>query len=172
MTIADLGSLGEFLGALAVLASVLYLAAQIRHGIRAAESGAVQNVTDQFARMQFDMARDGELADIIARAKSGGPLTEVERGRVGDMLSAYLIAFENLFVQHSNGLMSEQGYAPRRKVLAWLLASPFARNWWDSFGRLSHPEVFVREVDAILAEAEADAAAGRAPWYRDAAGEG
>lgn len=155
MTIEQLGALGEFLGALAVIASVLYLALQIRHGLKSTEGAAVQNVTGLFARMQFEMAANGELSSLIHRAHRGDPLDAVERTRAGNVLSAYLIAFENFHYQDASGLMDGDAFRSRERVIAGVLGSPFARRWWDEWGRPSHPPEFAAAIDRILAEADA-----------------
>jgi hypothetical protein len=155
MTLEQLGAIGEFVGAIAVIASVLYLAVQIRHGVRSSEGAAVQNVTSLFARMQFDLARDPELWTLMERAHRGEALTNVERGRAGDLLAAYFIAFENFHYQHLAGLMGPTAFRARERVIANILSSPFAREWWAEYGRDTHPEAFVVEVDRILAGADA-----------------
>jgi hypothetical protein len=123
--------------------------------VRSAEGSAVQNVTSLFARMQFDLARDPELWSLMQRAHRGESLTEIERGRAGDLLGAYFIAFENFHYQHVAGLMAPTAFRAREQVIANLLSSPFAREWWTEYGRAIHPDAFVAEVDRILAAADA-----------------
>ena len=41
-----LGNFGEFVGAIAVVATLLYLAIQIRHNTRATEAGTMQSVIE------------------------------------------------------------------------------------------------------------------------------
>ena len=51
MTLEDLGNLGEFLGAIGVIASLVYLAVQIRQNTRAVNSNTSQAITD--SRVEF-----------------------------------------------------------------------------------------------------------------------
>lgn len=49
MDIQDLGAIGELIGGIAVIASVIYLAIQIRHGISGYQSHAVIEEVDDIA---------------------------------------------------------------------------------------------------------------------------
>ena len=49
MTIQDLGSIGEVVGAIATVATLIYLAIQIRSHTYAVQSAAAQSVHEAFA---------------------------------------------------------------------------------------------------------------------------
>ncbi|HSG89461.1 MAG TPA: hypothetical protein VLA56_09625 [Pseudomonadales bacterium] len=154
MTIEQLGSIGEFVSAIAVIASVLYLALQIRHGAVASRSAAIHAVTSHFSRMQFDSAADGALSDLMTRASAGEALTAVDKNRLYTLYSAYMLGFENLWEQQRAGVFSRTSYDARRVIIAQQLAGPMARRWWQHQGRHVHPPEFVAEVDAIIADTD------------------
>ncbi|HEY5645553.1 MAG TPA: hypothetical protein VIS76_06420, partial [Pseudomonadales bacterium] len=75
---AVLGNVGEFLGAVAVFATLFYLARQIRHSSaaqeRANQLAQAESVTSSnalFMETWAELARDRELAEIYHRALSG-----------------------------------------------------------------------------------------------------
>ncbi|MBD3648321.1 MAG: hypothetical protein HUJ31_12915 [Pseudomonadales bacterium] len=152
MTIQELGSLGELIGGVAVVLSLIYLALQIRHGMSGYQSVITQEVTSHFSRIQLDIARDAELFDLFHRAQSGANLTGSETERAGQLLSSYLIGFENLYYQYRNKMLPEESWKARRGIIAMMLSRSAARTWWDSQGRNMHPKMFGEEVDRILAE--------------------
>ena len=50
MSIQDWGSIGELLAALATLATLIYLAAQVRQNTRALKSATFQNISSEMGR--------------------------------------------------------------------------------------------------------------------------
>ena len=85
MTIQELGSLGEFVGAIAVMVTLVYLAVQTRLTRKAAEETAkfssmqmLQGVADMYSRWR--LARmDPELAELLVKARGRENLTEAEQ---------------------------------------------------------------------------------------------
>lgn len=152
MTLQDLGALGELLGGIAVVASVLYLAVQIRHGLRGYQSAVTQQVTNHFSNIQLEIAKDEGLFTAWAKAQSGKPLDEFEQARVLNVLSSYLIGFENMFFQVQHGMLEEDAWSARRNVIRMLMKIQGARAWWDEFGTRQYPKDFATEVAKILAE--------------------
>jgi hypothetical protein len=60
----DLGNLGDFIGGLAVVATLIYLAFQIRHNTTSVEAAAVQSAAQSFADIVESFARDPELMKL------------------------------------------------------------------------------------------------------------
>ena len=48
MTIAELGSIGEFVGSIAVLVTLIYLATQIRQNTQSVRMSSHHRIADQF----------------------------------------------------------------------------------------------------------------------------
>ena len=86
MSIQDLGSIGEFLSAIAVLATLVYLSLQTRQARIAAEETAKFSglqATHSMLDLYFDWRRtlfsDPAHREIIAKANDGEELTSSER---------------------------------------------------------------------------------------------
>lgn len=152
MTIQELGAIGELIGGIAVILSVLYLALQIRHGLVGYRSTVTQEVTNHFSRIQLEIAGNQELFGIWSRAQRGEHLSEEETGRAQQILSSYLIGFENLYFQLKNGMFDKDAYNARRRILGSMMSSPTAQGWWNGLGRKMHPDEFVNEVDAAVVD--------------------
>ena len=150
MTIQDLGAIGEIIGAVAVIASVIYLAVQIHNGLRGYQSVITQETTNHFSRLQLDIARDPVLSDLMYRAYSGAELGAFEMRRLGFLLSSYMIAYENLYAQHCTGMLAKGSYEARRRSMASMLAPPAGWHWWQSDGVYSHPADFIAEVSVAI----------------------
>lgn len=152
MTLQDLGAIGELVGGAAVIVSLLYLAVQIRHGLRGYQSNITQQITNHFSNIQLEIARDAELAEAWMKATSGVPLSDVERARMRHIVSSYMIGFENMFYQYRQGMLYEEAWWARRRIMGTTLTLPGAKEWWDDMGRHIHPPDFVAEVEQAYAE--------------------
>jgi hypothetical protein len=66
MSLNDLANLGQVIGALAVVISLIYVALQIRQNKNAVRSATAQTVHEHFANWYHLIAADAELAQIAA----------------------------------------------------------------------------------------------------------
>jgi hypothetical protein len=163
---ALLGNVGEFIGAIAVVITLVYLAAQVRLGKVATEANTKQleelrrlNLVENYMRRSErvergyrDTAISNELSRLSYRAGSDpGSLDEFERHRLRDYLHAHMHRLDSQHYQYQNGLLDEEGYANLRRVL--LHWAPIWRELNIDLPR----ESFRKEVDAILQEHRPDA---------------
>ena len=83
MSIAQLlGNFGEFLGAIAVVVTLAYLAIQIRESAKSTESNAIaQAASDHLANMRL-IADNAELSEAYRKATNGEVLTEAEASQL------------------------------------------------------------------------------------------
>lgn len=102
-----LANLGEFLGALGVIASLGYLAFQIRQNTKAVRSSSYHQAAEQTWNWCLTIAGDGELADILARREVGEMLTAAEELRAAKSDEAVIFGFENMLRLREQGLVDE-----------------------------------------------------------------
>ena len=82
MTLQDLGSIGELVGAIATVATLIYLAIQIRSNTLALRSTAAQSVHESFATWYRMLAGDEGLSELMAKGlRDYSLLSETERAR-------------------------------------------------------------------------------------------
>jgi hypothetical protein len=65
VTIQDVGSVGELIAAIATIATLIYLAAQIRQNTSTVATSTYNSVFDGFNQMNLPVASDPELARIL-----------------------------------------------------------------------------------------------------------
>ena len=75
LSIADLGSIGELVGSIAVLFTLVYLAIQVRHSRELLERNEKLSLGQAF-QSRIDARRDREtivisMADIVAESQAG-----------------------------------------------------------------------------------------------------
>ena len=105
MGLEDLGNLGEFVGAIAVVISLVYLAAQIRQNTRALHSSSYAQSAEQLWLVNLAIAQNSDLARIYAENAAGKPLTPEDMARLEASLACIFFGMENLFRQYERGLL-------------------------------------------------------------------
>ena len=150
MTIQDLGAIGEFLGGIAVVASVLYLAVQIRHGMHGYRSAITQEVTTHFSKLLMEVAQNRELAEVWTKTQTGEPLDEAEQRLAWFVTASFMIGYENMFYQHRAGMIDTDSYGTRRLIMARMIQNSSGQQWWNQFGKHQHPPEFSREVEQAV----------------------
>ena len=68
MNLEDLGNLGEFVSAIAVVVSLLYVATQIRQNTSAVRSTSHQAVLDAAQRLSTTLMQHPEVASLVIKA--------------------------------------------------------------------------------------------------------
>jgi len=108
MDIETLGNAGDLLGGLGVIASLLYLAVQIRQNTKAVRSSSYHQAAEQTWNDCLAIAQDASLADILAERAAGEALTPAEQIRGNSADQALIFGFENMLRLHEEGLVDPE----------------------------------------------------------------
>jgi hypothetical protein len=150
MTLEALGSLGEIIGGLAVVVSLVYLAIQMKHNTMSVRSATYQSIVSTAAACNVTLTQSKDLARLF-RIGSDDPdlLDEDEQVQFWFLCSQFLDIFENLYLQHRHGTIDDDYWLPRSTSYLELFKSPgFARNWAER--RFDYATSFREHVDAEL----------------------
>ncbi len=143
MNLQDLGNLGEFVGAIAVVATLVYLALQIRQNTRALGHAEQRAILEDGNRWRANLIQDPEIAELYRKGLlDPNALDPIERLRFRMLLDA-------LFVTWLYGFRAGQltGYAFDPHIRG-TLARPGGRKYWVD--QKSHYAVeFVQYVDSL-----------------------
>ncbi len=94
-----IGAVGEVVGGVAVIATLLYLAVQIRQNAQSVRNAASLSVNEGLAEINRRLSNDSEFADLWLRGlKDYRGLTNVERAR----FAAYALDMMNLAIYVDN----------------------------------------------------------------------
>lgn len=103
MSIEGLGALGEIVGALAVLASLVYLAKQIKHSSEVAKVTSYHEGIAQIVQAGLD----SDFTRLINKTSRGEDMSEEESLRGGALASAFIFGHEILFHLYKKGQVDE-----------------------------------------------------------------
>jgi hypothetical protein len=164
MTLQDLGDLGEFVGALGVVASLVYLAVQIRQGskqIRANTNSILATVESEDAGRSSDFLQSLAESPGLARVwrlghSSPRELTDDEATQFVMLMGSAFYRLAGSFGQYKRGLLSEDSWEPYDRLISRYLASPAVLEWW-SRGDVPFARSFIDYVDARISGRSAGA---------------
>ena len=122
------GATGEFLGAVAVVGSLVYLAIQIRQARQMFATGAQQQIGDAFQQILRDIWSDPDVHHIwyIATTQPDD-LTETERERFGMLLYSMFVEFSNVLEVSKIDPTILENYSP---IIDRMLRFPAVLSWW------------------------------------------
>jgi hypothetical protein len=150
VTISNLGSIGEAVGALAVLISLVYLAIQIRQNTQAMRASTFLGLTNawQDYLLQSSHPEFSELLEKAARDPQG--LADDEVWRLYSLARVVFRRFENDFFQFESGTFDQGAWDGYRASLHGdILAHEAFRAMWRLQHRFFAPN-FVGFIDEEL----------------------
>jgi hypothetical protein len=124
VTLAELGSLGEVVGAIGSVAALAYLALQIRQNTEGLRINSYHQATSELARLLDTIYSNPEFAEIFRRGSADpAALSEEERARFAAYLASFYYAYENLFELYERGRVE-----PEKWENAFVNALPLFRR--------------------------------------------
>jgi hypothetical protein len=140
-----LGNVGEFVGSIAVVATLAYLAIQVRDAGRAATLAAVGS--HRAARREwFISVRESQYMPDIYRKLGAGETLEPDEGiRLMSHNAAEWGLLYSEWVERDLGLMGEFTTSDEM-ALRSLLGSPSAMDFWNGVGSRIFPARFIEYV--------------------------
>jgi len=135
VTIQDLGSIGEFVAAIATVATLVYLAIQIRSNTVAVRSAAAQSVHEAFASWYHLLAADSALAQLVTDGlRDYSSLSETDRARFVATFMAFLSNCQDAFIKWREGSLSPELWRGWELVMMNLVNAPGGKDFWDERG--------------------------------------
>jgi hypothetical protein len=134
MDIAQITVLAELLAAAGVIASLIFVAFEVRKNTAQTRQANWGNAADRFNAV-YAQTDDIELAKLVVKGRqSYHDLSEAEKVSFGHYLEQLCIAIEALLV-HGESLAHgrEAMMVLAKKHLAFHLNFPGARQWYDEF---------------------------------------
>ncbi|MEH6516952.1 MAG: hypothetical protein V7742_09730 [Halioglobus sp.] len=143
MTIQDWGSAGELVGAIATVATLAYLAVQIRINTRIAKSAALQSMLaggrDHFLNAMYS---DGELCEIMTRGlNSIDELDQTEKTRFACFMIEQVLQMQDIMERHNAGLVTETDHLAWLEWTCLLFRTPGGREVWPQVSAVTTPTI-------------------------------
>lgn len=131
MDLDQLASIGELLGGIGVILSLLYLAFQLRDQSRGLRSESYGRSLDRLARMQERFAEDSDFSRIFNKGLADPQSLSVEeRIRFTWGCTEMFGDFEYMHHQQMQGDLPELIWLRWRETIKFWLTFPGMRAWW------------------------------------------
>ena len=132
MDFQALGNIGEFVGAIAVVISLIYLAMQVRQNTISQQTENYTRALDRISAQQSRLAQDGEFAMMLSRGvRDTKSLTPGERVQFTWVFYEIFGAFEFMFHAAENNAIPEEVWNRWESTIAFWLIYPGVLAWWE-----------------------------------------
>lgn len=109
MSIQDLGAIGELVGSIAILVTLIYLAIQTRLNRKALIDGALNELFKSFSSVNQSVIHSEEIALLYERGlRDPSQLTKVEALRFFTLIREAMNGFFNLYKHYQSGAIDKQ----------------------------------------------------------------
>lgn len=133
MTLQDFASIGELLGAVGVIISLIYLAAQVQQNTAALRASSITAVTDKTAEGMGMVATSPELARLLGKGVAGeSPLEPDEKIRFELLMGNWFTHWQGMHRQISVGAIDEELFSAWLPVIAYYAKNPLVSDWLAS----------------------------------------
>jgi hypothetical protein len=150
MTLQDWGALGEVVGGVAVIATLIYLAVQTRQARRTALAQAPQWISDGFRSWISGPRDDKELAEILIRANQNwSGLSPVDQLRAHCWWVDKVVHLDAVLTLHAQGAIDDEHKRSWIDDSLGMINTPGGLEWWSRTKFLYNPQVRV-ELESRL----------------------
>ncbi len=151
MDIMELGAIGELVGGIAVLVTLVYLALQVRNGNEIARDSASQQWTDFNFTMAAGVANDRALAEVWVRGGADFQgLDPVDQQRMIFFEWRALELWHHTFHQHRRGILPNEHWTKIEAIFRGPIGERESlQEAWQTF-RVTYDPAFQDLIDPVL----------------------
>ena len=148
------GAIANLLAAIGVIATLIYLAIQIRQNTKAVQSSSIQNLVQSLSDTAQAAIDNEYIVPLLAKANAGPQaLTEEERMRVHFWFIMTFRRFEGVYFQRDLGFVDALVIEGFERSHMSILASKSGQAWWANAKEIFNSG-FVSYVDELLRKGE------------------
>jgi hypothetical protein len=132
VNLETINSIAQIVAAIGVIASLFYLAAQIRQNTKSQRAVAVDSLTDSLIAMLGPQASDASLTRALAAAvEDWHGATEEDRSRAVAVLFAAFKLGENAWFQQRQGTLEREQWQGWDLYIRAYFHRPGVKVWWS-----------------------------------------
>ena len=159
-----ISTIAEIVGAVAVVISLIYLAAQIRQNnrqveeqVRALRLQAYDSAGADFSALRLHISGSPQLSSVWRRAKgSYSALEPDERAQANELLHELMWAYQNIFSRMESGTADDVLWKLADTNIGYWMDNRGFREWWQTEQKTPYTDEFEALVDRVCASIEND----------------
>jgi len=159
LTLDDLANVGEILGGLAVLVSLIYLIVELRRNTKTARSGAAWNATVALAELCEEISASPELAELVSRGHEPtadpNDFSSAEFSQFFFVCRSVLYKYEGQWYLWREGILSDEMWQNRRRWAKAFVSLPLPGRVWElEKQQHQYADGFIKSVDSMTKEGD------------------
>ena len=132
MTLMEWGALGELIGGVAIVVSLIYVGLQIKQNTNALKLSTAHDATTDMADLNLLPAQHPEFADIFFRGLQDiNALKGSERLTLYGYFHKFFRTYENTYYQFTHGALESGPFKSITKQYIFLTSLPGAQVYWQ-----------------------------------------
>jgi hypothetical protein len=132
MTIEQMGSIGEVIGGIAVVVTLIYLAIQMRQNTQMMRAAAHHSVNELGVHINLALGTDPEASRIIQLGSENyKELEPHQRLMFHLIMRANFSGAEDFYIQSREGLLDTGMWDSRKLAMTRYLQQPGVQTWWE-----------------------------------------
>jgi hypothetical protein len=155
-----IGAIAELLGAIGVIASLIYLATQIRHSReqmdrndRTTRAAAYQHFDQSLQDAFFHVLSVPGMGRVVRRGGSDyEDLDEDDAWLYSMWMAGMMTRFDNAYYQFRTGMIDEERWDALLRMIRGMAQTPGYAQWWGSSPHQNLSPRFIALVEEILGE--------------------
>ncbi len=135
MNWAALGAIAELLSAIAVVVSLLYVAAQVKASTRQARQDAGRDLATRVTDASLAVAADPELGRLLVQGGANPELlSKGDQARFRALMNSLFRGFEQQFLLWHQGALDEESWGAVERMIRDWMALPGAQAYFRDRG--------------------------------------
>ena len=131
--VETLGDLGDFLGGIGVIVTLLYLATQVRQNTKLLRAQAMAATAQAGVSFNNLLGTHPAAARVFqVGLERFNDLSEEEQRQFINLLRAMFTGYQHTFHQFEDGLVDESIWDQDRRAALSALSLPHLREWWEN----------------------------------------
>ena len=147
-----ISAVAELLGAIAVVATLIYLSREVRENTASVKRATTHDALRSVADFNQFVASDPVLVDLFWRGTADpDSLSPEEWQRFVSVASTLIRKFELLYLDHASGALANEIWEAQANNIRTWMVRPGVVRWMDELGAHVHPS-FRRFVTSLGTE--------------------
>ncbi len=131
MTLLEWGALGELIGGIAIIVSLIYVGLQIKQNTETLKLNTIHNTAEDMADLYLVPAENSEFADIFFRGLQDiHALEGIDRLRFYGFLHKFFRTYENVHYQFTRGALEAEPFKGITKQFIFVTSTPGGQVYW------------------------------------------
>lgn len=147
MNFEMLGNLGDFIGGIAVVVTLIYLSHQIRQNTKEVRNNSIRALLDRSA-MLFDENINSSLGEIFEKLELNIQLTPAEAWRLDMFIRRNFQLYELVYLKHRDNRISQQVMDAYERRMIVSMEREYFQPIWDKVSQF-YTDDFVKYVEQL-----------------------